>query len=269
MLKQKYRLILVSHQASRLSELLDEEDIIAPPLTEIKQIPPPGSLTLLQGSLAEGWVMNNDTYLVTDAEIFGFIKQRRLIKRHPVPHHKLFVDITQGDYVVHVEHGIAKFAGVTTRRTDNIEKEYLALNYAAGDRLYVPADQIDRVSRYIGAGEQPPVLNRLGTLEWVRTKQRTRESVENIAQELLALYAAREVVPGFASSPDSVWQQELEAAFPYVETPDQIEALEQVKEDMEKAKPVDRLVCGDVGYGKTEVAVWTSASALTGYCRRM
>jgi transcription-repair coupling factor (superfamily II helicase) len=262
MLSQKYRLILVSHQASRLSELLDEEDIIAPPLTEIEQIPPPGSLTLIQGSLAEGWVMSNDTYLVTDAEIFGFIKQRRLTKRHPVPRHLLLADITPGDYVVHVEHGIAKFAGVTTKRTDNTEKEYLALQYAAGDRLYVPTDQIDRVSRYVGASERPPVLSRLGTVEWTKTKQRTRESVENIAQELLALYAAREVAPGFAFSADSAWQQELEASFLYVETPDQIEALEQVKEDMEKAKPTDRLVCGDVGYGKTEVAIRAAFKAV-------
>ncbi len=262
LLNQKYRLILVSHQASRLSELLDEEDIIAPPLTEIEQIPPPGSLTLVQGSLAEGWVMNDNTHLFTDAEIFGFIKQRRLVKKRPVPHHKLFIDITPGDYVVHIEHGIARFTGVITMSTNNTEKEYLVLQYANGDKLYVPTDQIDRVNRYIGAGDQPPVLSRLGTQEWRRTKQRAKESVESIAQELLALYAAREVVPGFASSPDTVWQQELEASFPYIETPDQIEALKQVKEDMEKTKPMDRLVCGDVGYGKTEVAIRAAFKAV-------
>lgn len=262
LLNQKHRLILISHQASRLSELLDEEDIIAPPLIEITQMPPPGSLTLVQGSLAEGWVMNSDTHLFTDAEIFGFIKQRRLVKKRPVPRHKLFIDITPGDYVVHIEHGIAKFTGVTTMSTDNTEKEYLVLQYAASDKLYVPTDQIDRVNRYIGAGDQPPVLSRLGTQEWTRTKQRAKESVESIAQELLALYAAREVVPGFVFSSDTVWQQELEASFPYVETPDQIEALKQVKEDMEKTKPMDRLVCGDVGYGKTEVAIRAAFKAV-------
>jgi len=262
LLNQKHRLILISHQASRLSELLDEEDIIAPPLTEIEQIPPPGSLTLIQGSLAEGWVMNNDTHLLTDAEVFGFIKQRRLVKKRPVPHHKLFIDITPGDYAVHIEHGIARFTGVTTMSTDNTEKEYLVLQYANGDKLYVPTDQIDRVNRYIGAGDRPPVLSRLGTQEWTRTKQRAKESVESIAQELLALYAAREVVPGFASSRDTVWQQELEASFLYIETPDQIEALKQVKDDMEKTKPMDRLVCGDVGYGKTEVAIRAAFKAV-------
>ncbi|MFC1966860.1 transcription-repair coupling factor, partial [Chloroflexota bacterium] len=262
MLAQGQRLILVSHQASRLSELLEEEDVIAPPLTEVKQVPPPGSLTLVQGLLAEGWVMNGDTHLLTDAEIFGFLKQRRLLKKRPVPHHRLFVDMTPGEYVVHIEHGIAKFTGVTTLSTENVEKEYLVLEYASGDRLYVPADQIDRVSRYVGSGEQTPVLSRLGTQEWTRIKQKVKESVADIAQELIAFYAAREVVPGFSFSPDTVWQQEVEGSFPYVETPDQMEVQKQVKEDMEKAKPMDRLVCGDVGYGKTEVAVRAAFKAV-------
>ena len=255
MLAQKNRLILISHQASRLSELLEEEDIIAAPLTEIAQTLPPGSLSLVQGSLAEGWVMNNDTYLFTDAEIFGFVKQPRLIKRRPVSYHKLSIDMSPGDFVVHVEHGIAKFASVTTMSTDSSEKEYLILQYANGDKLYVPTDQIDRLSRYIGASELPPSLSRLGTQEWIRTRQRVSESVENIAQELLALYSAREVLPGFAFSPDTTWQYELEASFPYIETPDQVEVIRQIKEDMAKPKPMDRLVSGDVGYGKTEVAI--------------
>ena len=262
LLKQKRRLILISHQAARVSEILDEEDIIAPPLTEIKETPPPGSLTLIQGSLAEGWVMNGDTHLFTDREIFGFVKQRRLIKKRPVSHQKLLVELIPGNYVVHIEHGIARFAGVITIPSNNIEKEYLVLKYAADDKLYVPTDQIDRVSRYIGAGEQPPVPNRLGTQEWTRTKQRAREAAEETAQELLALYATREVMTGFAFSPDTVWQQELEASFPYVETPDQTKAQQQVKEDMEKTKPMDRLVCGDVGYGKTEVAIRAAFKAV-------
>ena len=255
MLAQGQRLILISHQASRLSELLEEEDIIASPTTEVKEIPQPGSLTLVRGLLAGGWVLNNDTYLLTDAEIFGFIKQQRSLKKRPVPRHKLFVDMTPGDYVVHIEHGIGQFTGFTMMRTENGEKEFLVLQYSAGDKLYVPIDQIDRISRYIGGTEQPPLLSRLGTQEWTRTKQKVKESVEKVAEELLALYAAREVVPGFAFAADALWQRELEASFPYVETPDQIEVQKQIKEDMEKAKPMDRLVCGDVGYGKTEVAI--------------
>ncbi|MFH1382376.1 MAG: transcription-repair coupling factor [Chloroflexota bacterium] len=261
LLDRKERVILVSHQSRRLAELLEAEGMIAPPLDEVKQVPPPGSLTLVQGLLAEGWVMGH-TYLLTDAEIFGFVKQQRLLKKHPVPHHKLYIDFIPGDYVVHIEHGIARLAGVTTLTAATGEKEYLVLEYAAGDKLYVPTDQIDRVTRYIGATDQPPVLSRLGTQEWTRTKQRVKESVEIVAKELLALYAAREVVPGFAFSPDTVWQQEMESSFPYVETPDQLEAVNRVKTDMEKKKPMDRLVCGDVGYGKTEVALRAAFKAV-------
>ncbi len=262
LLGQKHRLILISRQAARLSELLDEEDIIAPPLDRIEQIPPPGSLTLLQGSLAEGWTMNKDVHLFTDTEIFGFAKQQRMLKRRPVPRHKLYADMAPGDYVVHVEHGIGRFAGVTTMGSGNTRKEYLVLLYAGSDKLYVPSDQIDRVNRYIGAGDLPPSLSRLGTQEWNRTKQKVKESVETIARELLDLYAAREVSPGFGFGRDTVWQQELELSFPYVETPDQIEVQQQVKEDMEKDKPMDRLVCGDVGYGKTEIAIRAAFKAV-------
>jgi len=255
LLGQRKRIVIVSHQASRLSELLAEEDIVAAPVEEVTEVPGPGALVLVQGSLPEGWVMGGETYLFTDAEIFGFVKQRRLVRKRPAPRHKLMVDIIPDDYIVHVEHGIGKFTGVTTLKTAGVEKEYLVLQYAAGDTLYVPTDQIDRVSRYIGAGDRPPTLSRLGTQEWNRTKQRAKEAAEVLARELLALYASREVVPGFAFSRDSLWQQELESAFPYVETPDQLEALQEVKADMEKPRPMDRLVCGDVGYGKTEVAI--------------
>jgi transcription-repair coupling factor (superfamily II helicase) len=146
--------------------------------------------------------------------------------------------------------------------SDGVEREYLVLEYAGGDRLYVPTERIDRVSRYIGSGDQAPHLSRLRTPEWQRTKNRVKESVAEIAQELLDLYAAREVAPGFAFSADSLWQQELEASFPYMETPDQIEAIMTVKEDMEKAKPMDRLICGDVGYGKTEIALRAAFKAV-------
>jgi transcription-repair coupling factor (superfamily II helicase) len=261
LLKENTRLIYISNQAARLSELFEEGDVFSQPITEIRQVPAPGSLNLVQGSLADGWLMGN-TYLLTDKEIFGFVKERRLLKKRAVQRHKLLVDIKPGDYVVHIEHGIGQFSGVINMSTDSTQREYLVLIYSAGDKLYVPTDQIERVARYIGAGEQAPVLSRLGTQEWNRTKQKVKEDVEEIAQDLLQLYAAREVIPGHSFPEDTVWQRELEASFPYVETPDQIKVQEEVKEDMGKPKPMDRLVVGDVGYGKTEIAIRAAFKAV-------
>jgi transcription-repair coupling factor (superfamily II helicase) len=255
MVQQKQRVFVVSHQANRLAELLQKEDIHTSPASQIEQITPPGSITVLQGSLDGGWLLDDRLSLITDVELFGFVKQPRAVRKRPIPHQWFLPQLAPGDYVVHVDHGIARFHGLTRMSSDGMEREYLVLEYAAGDRLYVPTERIDRVSRYIGAGDQAPHLSRLRTPEWQRTKKRVKESVAEIAHELLDLYAAREVAPGFAFSADSLWQQELEASFPYMETPDQIEAIMTVKEDMEKAKPMDRLICGDVGYGKTEIAL--------------
>jgi len=256
------RVIIVSHQAARLQELLEDEDIMAPVLTGLKSVPPPGSVTLVQGLLAEGWSLGESTTLFTDSEIFGFTKVQRFQKKRPIARHKLFADIKPGEYVVHIEHGIGEFTGFTILSTAGAEREYLVLKYAGGDNLYVPTDQVDRVSRYVGAGEQSPSLSRLGTQEWTRTKQRVKEATEEIARDLLNLYASREVVPGHRFAGDTLWQRELEASFPYVETPDQVTVLEQVKEDMQQTKPMDRLVCGDVGYGKTEVALRAAFKAV-------
>jgi transcription-repair coupling factor (superfamily II helicase) len=261
LLQERCRVVIVSHQAARLSELLQEEDIFVSPVSYLEHPPPKGSLALVQGSLSEGWVMGGEVVLLTDAEVFGFVKQRRLTKPRPVRRGEFLPELSPGDYAVHVDHGIARFVGITRMQFDEVEREYLTLEYAAGDKLYVPTDQADRVSRYIGGGE-PPALSRLGTQEWARTKQRVKESAREMAQELLTLYAAREVIPGLAFSPDTPWQQELEASFPYIETPDQMEAVQQVKEDMEESKPMDRLVCGDVGYGKTEVALRAAFKAV-------
>jgi transcription-repair coupling factor (superfamily II helicase) len=262
MVEQRQRVFVVSHQANRLAELLQKEDIHTSPTSQIEQIPPPGSVTVLQGSLDGGWGMDDRLTLITDVELFGFVKQPRAGRKRPIPHQWFLPQLAPGDYVVHVDHGIARFCGLTRMSSDGIEREFLVLEYAAGDRLYVPTERIDRVSRYIGAGDQAPHLSRLRTPEWQRTKNRVKESVAEIAQELLDLYAARGVAPGFAFSADSLWQQELEASFPYMETPDQIEAIMTVKEDMEKAKPMDRLICGDVGYGKTEIALRAAFKAV-------
>ncbi|TEU18955.1 MAG: DEAD/DEAH box helicase, partial [Dehalococcoidia bacterium] len=262
MVEQKQRVVVVSHQANRLAELLQKEDIHTSPVSQIEQIPPPASITLFQGSLDGGWLLDDRLTLITDVELFGFVKQPRAGRKRPIPHQWFLPQLAPGDYVVHVDHGIARFHGLTRRSSDGMEREYLVLEYAAGDRLYVPTERMDRVSRYIGAGDQAPRLSRLRTPEWQRTKKKVKESVAEIAHELIDLYAAREIAPGFAFSKDSLWQQEMEASFPYMETPDQIEAIMTVKEDMEKAKPMDRLICGDVGYGKTEIALRAAFKAV-------
>jgi len=264
MVEQRQRVFVVSHQANRLAELLQKEDIHTSPTSQIEQIPPPGSITVLQGSLDGGWLLDDRLTLITDVELFGFVKQPRAAKKRSIPHQWFLPQLAPGDYVVHVDHGIARFHGLARRSSDGMEREYLVLEYAAGDKLYVPTERIDRVSRYIGAPmvSGAPHLSRLRTPEWQRTKKRVKESVAEIAHELLDLYAAREVAPGFAFCEDSLWQQELEASFPYMETPDQIEAIMTVKEDMEKAKPMDRLICGDVGYGKTEIALRAAFKAV-------
>ena len=262
LIRKGYRVVIVSQQAARLSELFQEEDIIASPLNQIEHPPAEGSITLIQGSLPEGWIMGHDLAVFSDAEIFGFVKQPRTMKPRPAQSKDILSVSSPGDHVVHIDHGIARFIGMKKLLLDNIEREYLTLEYASGDMLYVPIDQADRVSRYVGSVGKPLSLSRLGTMEWSRAKQRVKESAKEMAQDLLDLYAVRGVAPGFAFSPDTPWQQELEASFPYTETPDQMEAVEQVKEDMEQPKPMDRLVCGDVGYGKTEIALRASFKAV-------
>ena len=267
MLDEGSRVAIVSHQAERLAELLAEVDIFTPVLPSIKGPPTPGAPLLVKGSLAEGWTLKGSgeeksLVLFTDKEIFGYVKQRRASRRRPVKKEAFASEIRVGEYVVHIDHGIGRFVGVTTMRRDEGEREYLTIEYADAARLYVPNDSVDRVTPYIGSGEGPPAMNRLGTQEWSRAKKKVKESAEKIARELLSLYAKREMKKGYSYSQDNSWLQEMEASFPYVETPDQMETIRDVKRDMEQPRPMDRLVCGDVGYGKTEVAVRAAFKAV-------
>ncbi|HEY0070555.1 MAG TPA: transcription-repair coupling factor, partial [Chloroflexia bacterium] len=245
-------------------------------LNEALLMPPtPGTVNLLQGSLAAGWQLmqgtHTDTLLLTDMELFGRSQtgvrratgqtRRSTSDAAAILREKMLLELKPSDYVVHVEHGIAKFGGLVHMTTGGADREYMLLLYAEGDRLYVPADQTDRVAPYIGAGP-PPALHRLGTAEWSRTKRKVREAAELLARDLLELYASREAAGGFAYSPDTTWQYELEESFPFVETPDQLRSISEVKTDMEEPRPMDRLICGDVGYGKTEVALRAAFKAV-------
>ncbi len=261
------RVIVVTQQAQRLAELWGEQSDYIPPVSQVTESLPLGMPVFVEGTLAEGWVLKSEQgrlHLLSDAEIFGWQRPepRRRAQPRALPPEASFADLNVGDYVVHVEYGIGRFAGLQKRILDNSEREYLVVEYAGNDLLYVPIHQADRLSRYVGADDQPPQLNRLGTQDWNRAKESARQAVEEVARELLELYAARSQVVGHAFSPDTPWQHELEASFPYVETEDQLRALAEVKADMERPQPMDRLICGDVGYGKTEVALRAAFKAV-------
>src|SRR5256714_2387344 len=244
--EQGRRVVVATLQSARLSELYDEHGAIIPAVDGMQDAPDRGSLTLVQGSLLEGWrVPALGLHVFGDAEIFGWSKPAPVARfKREAAATTGGLDFKPGDYVVHIEHGIGRFHGVEKRIASGIEREYLELQYAGTDRLFVPTDQLDRVTRYVGMGEAAPALSRLGTAEWARAKARVKESVAAIARELVELYSFRRHAQGHPFAPDGRWQSEMEAAFPYVETIDQQRAIRDVKADMEAPRPMDRLVCG-------------------------
>ena len=262
---------LISLQAARLSELMADYGIPFEHLTA-GESPNGATIAVARAALNEGWRLvdparqQSRLTLITDTEVFGFTRQRqrRATPRRGArtfdPH--LLETLQPGDYVVHVDAGIARFHGVVLEEVAGRTGEYLDLRYAQGDRLLVPSDQLHRVQPYVGPSDQPPTLTRLGTQQWTRAKQRVRGAVIDIAEDLLELHAARETMSGIPIEPDSPWQIELEASFPYIETPDQHQAIEEVRADQEAVKPMDRLIVGDVGYGKTEIAVRAAFKAI-------
>ena len=265
-LKKGRTVVAVSQHTMRLSEVLAEAGIGATVTEKLEEGPEPGRVYLTPGFLNEGWEKadNGDgnssggLTLYTDAELFGTVKERRYRparNREQLGEDIVLSELAPGNYVVHVDHGVARFAGTTHMEDNGEDKEFLVLEYAENDKLYVPTEHLDRVGAYVGAQDQPPSLTRLGTAEWARIKERVKGATREMAEELLKLYAARQAARGHEFSPDNVWQRELEDSFPYQETPDQVRAIEEVKTDMEQTKPMDRLICGDVGYGKTEVAL--------------
>ena len=255
------RVAVTTDQASRIGELLEEAGRPVAPVAELRDVPGPGQLGLVHASLSHGFLHRPSGLLVlSDRELFGATRVRRLTSAKRVVTRDLIGKLQPGDHVVHVDHGIARYAGMTQRTFGADVKEYLQLDFAGSDKIFLPADQIGRITRY--SGGPPPSLSKLGGTEWERTKTRVRRAVGNLARELIEIYAARESAPGFAFSSDTTWQRELEESFPYTETPDQARSIEEVKADMLRQRPMDRLVVGDVGYGKTEVALRAAFKAI-------
>lgn len=213
----------------------------------------------IDGSLQTGFELPSIRLIVlTEGELFTQRQRRvRKIERkmENAERIKSYTELKLGDYVVHVNHGIGKYIGIGTLEINGIHKDYIHIMYAGGDKLSVPIDQIDLIQKYVGSEGKEPKLHKLGGSEWTKTKNKVRSSVKDIADELIKLYAERQARAGYAFSKDTPYQKEFESMFPYEETRDQLRAIEEIKRDMEKPRPMDRLLCGDVGYGKTEVAI--------------
>jgi len=270
-LSRQWRVVLVTEghgPAQRLAELLRGEglgardgDLDAPPEAGIAHV--------ATGMLDGGFIWPSVRLAVlSEADLAGQRPGSRQVHRMPSRRRGGIdpLQLTPGDYIVHEQHGVGRYLEMTSRTIQGATREYLVIEYAPGkrgqppDRLYLPTDQLDEVTRY--SGGEAPTLHRLGGADWAKTKGRARKAVREIAAELIRLYSARTASPGYAFSPDTPWQRELEDAFPYAETPDQLEAIDEIKRDMEKPIPMDRLICGDVGYGKTELAVRAAFKAV-------
>ncbi|HEX6528072.1 MAG TPA: transcription-repair coupling factor [Streptosporangiaceae bacterium] len=273
-LVERWRVVLVTEghgPAQRLAEMLRGAGIGARS-EDIEQPPEPGVPYVTTARIANGFVWPAIKLAVlTESDLAGTpagLTSTRDMRRMP-SRRRGGVDPLQlkpGDYVVHEQHGVGKYLEMTSRTAGGATREYLVIEYAPAkrgqppDRLYVPTDQLDEVTRYTGG--EAPALHRLGGADWAKAKGRARKAVRQIASELIRLYSARMASPGFAFGPDTPWQRELEDAFPYVETPDQLAAIDEVKHDMQRPVPMDRLICGDVGYGKTEIAVRAAFKAV-------
>ncbi len=255
-LKERYTIFAATDYKQRTEEILKEYEIPFSYNFEDK------NTVYITDNIVNGGSIIEDCKLliITDKEFFNkrskYITGTRYNYRRENPDFiETLNDIREGDYIVHMIHGIGIFKGLSKQIIDNEEKDYLTLEYARGDKLHIPAEQINMLCRYRGSGNILPPLSKMGGNDWNNTKSRVKKAVEDVAQDLINLYALRKLSKGYAFEPDTVWQYEMEDSFGYTETPDQMKAISQTKEDMESDKPMDRLICGDVGFGKTEVAI--------------
>ena len=243
-------------RGERLEGALNTQNSPAPFVTELPQALEPGQPMIFPTTINRGFIYPEIKFaVVAESDIYGVNRQRARARAASGEKIAAFTDLKVGDYVVHENHGIGQYMGMVRLASDGTYRDFLHIRYQGSDKLYVPTDQLDRVQKYIGSEGEAPKLNRLSGGEWQRQKSKVRQSIREIAGDLLKLYAQRESIPGFAFDPDTPWQREFEDSFPFEETPDQLAAIDDIKRDMEQPKIMDRLLCGDVGYGKTEVAL--------------
>ena len=263
--ERDYRIIFVisgEKRAASLNGWLKQNEFYALPLTETGK---DTGIFISSGEIRNGFEFPYaKTVVIAEKDIYGTQKKR--LRRHTENGQEInaFTDLHAGDYVVHDTHGIGKYVGIKTIETDGVHKDYLEIHYSGHDVLYVPTDQIQFLQRYIGNEGEAPRLSRMGGADWKKARAKAQKSIDNLAEKLVTLYAKREITDGYAFPPDTPFQQEFEEAFPYEETQDQLKAVAAIKESMEKPVPMDCLVCGDGGFGKTEVAVRAAFKAVMG-----
>lgn len=266
--KDGYRVILLSAsrtRASRLAGDLREYDLRAFCPEDAGRPVAPGEIMVTYGKLHKGFEYPLIKFVViTEGDMFGVEKRKKKRKKYNYEGKKIssFSELSVGDYVVHESHGLGIYKGIEKIEQDHVIKDYIKVEYGDGGNLYLPATRLDGIQKYAGADAKVPKLNKLGGTEWTKTKTKVRTAVREIARELVELYAARQDAEGFQYGPDTVWQKEFEEMFPYDETDDQLTAIDDTKRDMESKKIMDRLICGDVGYGKTEIALRAAFKAV-------
>ena len=261
-----YRVILLSGsrtRAKRLAEDLRDYDLSSFYSDDMERTVKPGEIMVSCGYAAEGYEYPMLKFMViSETDIFGRRKKKKRRRRYEGQKIRDFAELKPGDYVVHENHGIGIYQGIEKIEVDKTTRDYMKISYADNGVLYIPVAQMDLIQKYAGADARKPKLNKLGTVQWGRTKSQVKKAVREVAEDLVKLYAARQHADGFVYGPDTVWQKEFEEMFPFEETEDQIQAIEDTKHDMESTKIMDRLICGDVGYGKTEIAIRAAFKAV-------